>query len=232
MIYAGNQPYILPYIGYWQLVNCADVFAISDDYNYIIDGWIHRNRILNNGEPTYFGLNIKGKSPNKQIRELEIINDNFSEKLKTIQRTYSKAPYFENGFQLLQKIFDCKETNLAEFLFYSHEVICDYLEIKTKLVRTSSLIGNDQYKKEFRIFDQCAQLGADTYINAIGGMKLYDYEAFKQRGITLKFLQSIPVEYKQFKHPFVPNLSILDVVMFNSREECIKMLDSYELIGE
>lgn len=231
MIYAGNQPYFLPYIGYWQLIKCADVFALSDDYNYKIDGWIHRNRILNNGEPLFFGLNIKGKSPNKLINELDVMRDNFPEKLKTIERTYRKAPHYEQGSEIIKKIFAYEDSNLAEFLFNSHKIICDYLDIKTPLVKTSSLEGNNQYKREFRIYDQCKRLGADTYINAIGGMELYDFEQFEKEGLTLKFINSHPRAYKQFKNEFVPNLSILDVIMFNAQEEVIAMLDDYELIS-
>jgi len=37
-------------------------------------------------------------------------------------------------------------------------------------------------------------------------------------------------EEKIFKNEFVPNLSILDVMMFNSVEEINEMLGKYELI--
>ena len=232
MTISGNQPYFIPYVGYWQLINAVDIFEIGDDYNYIKNGWINRNQILYHESRKYLTLPIKGASSHKLINDHFISNLDEEKISKLIQSAYGKTPYFEQGYQLLQSILTYPDINLSEFLFHSISVICDYLEIKTKLIKTSSLQGNAQFKREHRIYDQCTRLGANTYINAIGGMELYDFKEFRKRGITLKFLKTKPIEYKQFNHPFVPNLSILDIIMFNSREEVIKMLDCYDLIGE
>lgn len=230
MILAANQPYFIPYIGYWQLIKSADVFSVDDNFNYIKKGWINRNRILINSQPHYFILPIKSVSSNKLIQDLYLSEFNLKKLYRTIECSYGKAPNFESGFELMKDILSFQDHNLAEFLYHSISVMCDYLEINTKLIKTSSLAGNELFKREHRIYDQCDRQGFDTYINSIGGMELYDFEEFKKRGITLKFLKAKPIEYKQFNHPFVPNLSILDVIMFNSREEVIKMLDSYELV--
>lgn len=230
MIIACNQPYIIPYIGYWQLINAADIFVILDDYAYIKKGWINRNRILINQEPRLFNLAIEKMSQNKLISETNLVTINQDKIRKTVWHAYHKAPNFTEGYALIQAILSYPERNLADFLSHGMQVIGDYLGIKTRFIKSSSLEGNSLFKREYRIYDQCARLGADTYINAIGGMQLYDFEEFKKRGITLKFLKTQPIEYKQFNHPFVPNLSILDVIMFNSREEVIKMLDQYDLI--
>lgn len=230
MILAANQPYFIPYIGYWQLINCADVFVILDDYAYINRGWIKRNHVISNGLPIYLGIFLKKASQNKKINDTFLAEQDFNKLLKSIYFFYHKAPSFQQGYQLMESIFSCTEQNLAKFLHHSMQVIANYLEIKTKFVLSSEMDGNNQFRREQRIYDQCIRLGANTYINAIGGINLYDFEEFRKRGITLKFLKSIPVEYKQFNHPFVPNLSILDVIMFNSREEVIKMLNSYVLI--
>lgn len=232
MILAANQPYFIPYIGYWQLIHLADVFVILDDYAYINRGWINRNRILSNGEPIYYGISLEKASQNKMIDETFLSEQDFNKLQKTIYFTYRKAPNFQEGYQLMESIFSSTEKNLSIFLQQAIQAVAAYLDIKTKFVLSSDLEGNNQFKREHRIYDQCTRLGADTYINAIGGMELYDFEEFKKRGITLKFLKSIPIEYKQFNHPFVPNLSILDVIMFNPREEVKRMLGSYELIGE
>lgn len=231
MIIACNQPYFIPYIGYWQLINLADVFVILDDYAYINRGWINRNRILSNGEPTYFGVSLKNASQNKMIDDTFLSEQDFNKLLKSLYYQYHKAPNFESGYHLMETIFSSTEKNLAKFLQHALQVIAEYLDIKTKFVLSSEMEGNNLLKREYRIYDQCARLGADTYVNAIGGMELYDFEEFKKRNITLKFLKTRPVEYKQFNHPFVANLSILDVIMFNPQEEVIKMLDQYDLIS-
>lgn len=227
---SGNQPYFLPYIGYWQLINAADIFEIADDYPYIKKGWVNRNRLLYKDTFQYIILPIEKQSSFKLIKNTYLSYYNPNVILKMLQCTYGKAPFYDQGLELMKNILFFPDKNLSAFILHSIEVICNYLEIQTKILLTSSLEGNSLLKREHRIYDQCARLGADTYINAIGGMELYDFEEFKKRGITLKFLKSKPIEYKQFKHPFVPNLSILDVIMFNSREECIKMLNEYDLI--
>ena len=88
------------------------------------------------------------------------------------------------------------------------------------------------FKREERIYDSCQRIGADTFINAIGGMAIYDQEDFARHGITLKFLKSGLPEYSQFRKPFVERLSILDAIMFNSQETLQDMLDDYTLIDK
>ena len=68
------------------------------------------------------------------------------------------------------------------------------------------------------------------YINSIGGETLYSKDVFKENGITLSFIKPKLVEYKQFENQFVPWLSIIDVLMFNSVEKTREMLQEYELI--
>lgn len=231
MIMGGNQPYFIPYIGYWQLINAVDVFIISDDYNYIERGWINRNRIIENGQPKYYNIEISHVSSNKKINEL-YLSEKFDRKKKLMQirGAYRKAPYFEAGYALMNQIINFPELNLAGFLENSIRQICDYLEIKTKFVRASSIPNNCNLKREYRIYDQCRYVGADKYINAIGGQNLYTYKQFESQGIQLGFIQSDNIEYKQLWYEFVPNLSIIDVIMFNSKKEIMQMLKQYKIL--
>lgn len=232
VIMGGNQPYFIPYIGYWQLINAVDIFIISDDYNYINGGWVNRNRILEKGKARYFNIEISHASSNRKINELYISRGIFSkdQKLMQLRNVYRRAPYFDEGYELMQEIFDYKELNLAAFLENSIRKICDYLDIKTKFVRSSSIPHNCELKKEYKIYDQCKHVGADTYINAIGGQRLYSFDQFNQHGIKLGFIQTNEIRYKQLWYDFVPNLSIIDVIMFNSKEEIKKMLQLYKLL--
>ncbi|WP_372644074.1 WbqC family protein [Ancylomarina sp.] len=66
-------------------------------------------------------------------------------------------------------------------------------------------------------------------MNAIGGVKLYSKDYFKEFGIDLKFIKSKEVTYNQFDNDFISNLSIIDVLMFNSVERIKKLLNSFEL---
>jgi len=223
------QPYFLPYIGYFQLIKAVDKYVIYDDVNYINKGWINRNNILLNGQKYLFTLSLLGASQNKLINEI-FVEENQSKLLKTLETAYKKAPYFENIFPLIQNIFDYEYKNLGKFVGNSIIQIADYLNIKTDFIYSSAIKKENTLKGQEKILYICKTLNATKYINAIGGQELYDKEIFKQNNIELNFLQTQIVDYKQFKNDFVPYLSILDVLMFNSVEEIGKMLDKFELV--
>ena len=227
------QPYFFPYIGYWQLMNIVDVYVIFDDVNYINRGWINRNRILNNGEPMYFNLGLIGASQNKLINEIEVSNDEKQvlKNLKTIQMIYAKAPFFKDVYPILVQILTNPEKNLAAYLKNSFEVVSKYLNIETNFILSSNINKSNELKGQDKILDICKKLNTSEYYNAIGGQELYDYEKFKENGIELNFVKPILTEYKQFKNEFVPGLSIVDIMMFNSPERIKEMLNSYEIIN-
>lgn len=226
------QPYFLPYIGYWQLMNTVDRYVIYDDVNYIKRGWINRNRILINGKPSYLTIPLHDASQNKKINELKIAQDQkiCDKNLRMVELAYKKAPYFDQVFPLYEMILMNQNTDLSIYLANSFKVIATYLEIKTNILFSSSLDKDETLKGQDKILEICKILKATEYINAIGGRELYDVESFLQQKIQLLFLQTGNIRYKQFGNSFCPNLSILDVMMFNSRDEIKKMLSDFTLI--
>lgn len=229
MTLAIMQPYLFPYIGYWQLINAVDTFVIYDDVNFIKQGYINRNYILSNGKSQQFTLELIGASSNKLIKEIEIGN-NVNKILKTIKQSYIKAPLFENVIILLEEILTNKEKNLAKYIGYSLEKISQYLEINTNFVYSNNIKKDINLKAQDKIIDICKNLNARKYINTIGGQELYNKEIFKENGIELNFLKTELVEYKQFKNDFIPYLSIIDILMFIKKSDIRIILDRYELI--
>ena len=230
MIIVANQPYFLPYISYWQLINSSDMFFVGDNYAYIKRGWINRNRILYRGASEFFGIAVSKASSFSLISELHVADTDKRGKMNKLYEAYHKVPYYEIGIQLVEEILDCQEDVLSEFLISSINTICRYLDINTPIRRTSELEGNDAFKREERIYDMCHRLGATTYINPIGGKALYDVEEFAKQGINLRFINTDDITYQQFGDKFVEKLSILDVIMFNSKDEIREMLGKYTLI--
>lgn len=226
------QPYFVPYIGYWQLLNAVDKYVIYDDVNFIKGGWINRNRILMNGEPRYFNLPMLGASPNKLINQVEVNQDGKlrNRNLQIIKDAYKKAPYFSQAFPIIEQILLCQKTNLAENIVESIRIISDYLGIRTEIVISSSLQKDCSLKGQDKVISICKLLGATEYYNAIGGQSLYSFSDFEKEEIQLHFLKTEAIEYAQFDNPFHGNLSIIDVMMFNSREEIQAMLQKYTLI--
>jgi hypothetical protein len=226
------QPYFFPYIGYWQLMNAVDEYVIYDDVNFIKGGWINRNRILMKGEGKYINVQLHGASPNKLINEIELSGDTVFDKklLRTIEYSYKRAPYCEDVLSLLEFVINRGEKNLAKFLELCISQVCTYLDIKTKIVISSTIKKNNDLRGKDKVQHICKMLGADEYINAIGGRDLYSYDEFKSNGIELKFLMPCYIQYQQFSNKFVSNLSIIDVMMFNSKEQINKMLYNYEVL--
>src|SRR5581483_11840060 len=66
------QPYLFPYIGYFQLMHAVDRFVVADDLSYIKQGWINRNRLLINGEAAYFTVPLRRHAATALIRDVEI----------------------------------------------------------------------------------------------------------------------------------------------------------------
>jgi hypothetical protein len=104
------------------------------------------------------------------------------------------------------------------------------LEITTTVILSSELKKDNSLKGEAKVISICNLLGASMYINAIGGMSLYQQSNFIEYGIELKFLRTKEIIYKQFKNEFIPFLSIIDVLMFNDIELIKSLLNEYELV--
>lgn len=228
------QPYFVPYIGYFQLINAVDKYVIYDDVHYIKGGWINRNRILINGMPSYFNVPLIGASPNKLINEIEVSNQDvlIQKNLRALERAYRKAPYFDDVYSLMEDILKCGKTNLAEYLAYSIRKICEFLDITTELIVSSTMDKDNSLKGKEKVVHICHKLGGTEYYNAIGGQELYSFDYFRENNLKLSFVKTDKIEYKQFNNEFQPYLSIIDVMMFNSKEEVKKILNMYTLITE
>jgi hypothetical protein len=226
------QPYFLPYLGYFQIINAVDRFVAYDDVNFMKKKWINRNNILIAGQPNFFVVPLKKISQNKLIKDIEIALDlNWKSKiLKKVETAYRKAPYFQKAFDLFENIVNQNHTQISELAFESISAICNYLNISTQLIPSSTIYKNSHLKNQDRIIDICVKENADHYINPIGGIELYSKESFLNYRIRLNFLKSEQISYRQFKHTFVPHLSTLDIIMFNDVETIHSFLKRFQLI--
>lgn len=227
------QPYFLPYIGYWQLINSVDEFVVYDNIEYTKKGWFNRNRILETDHDRLFTIPIKKDSDYLNVNQRYLSDDSDKEiarTLRIIEMTYKKAPFFAEVYPTIKECFLYSNKNLFEYILNSIKLICSYLDIDTKLVISSEVTINHAMKAEEKVLAICKAENTETYINAIGGMELYDAEEFRANGIELKFIKTSDIKYQQFNNQFVPWLSIIDVMMFNDKVAIKQMLESHELI--
>ena len=228
------QPYLFPYIGYFQLIKSVDEFVICDDVQYIKRGWINRNRILMNGEPKLFVFSLKKGHQSLNINE-RYFSSKFKEErdkfLKTIECVYKKAPYYHKVLPILYDILSCDtDIDISKHIYNSLKIICKLLNINTKFRISSEMTKDNELKCQDKVIDIVKRLNGDVYINSIGGKMLYSKEEFKNNNIDLFFIKRKDIVYKQYNNDFVPDLSIIDVMMFNSKEAVEEMLNMYELI--
>lgn len=227
------QPYFFPYIGYFQLINGVDEFVIYDEIEYSKKGWINRNRILVNGKDEYITLPLKKASDYLYVNDRYLADSWKTEKHKLLNRikeSYRKAIYFNEIFPIIENSFMFGNKNLFQFILNTVTVVNNYLEIKTPIIKVSELTINKTLKAEYKVIEICKLKNADNYVNPIGGLTIYSKEQFIENNIKLHFIKSNEIHYTQFNNQFIPWLSIIDVMMFNSKEEIRKMLIQYEIL--
>ena len=227
------QPYLFPYIGYFQLINAADKFVIYDDVDFIKQGWINRNAILCNKERLVFTVPLVKVSSFALINETEIALEQYrhwrTKFLKTLEQQYREAIYFEEVFPRIQKVLEAELKYISELALLSIRAVIQYLDLGTEIKDSSSEYGNSDLTGPERVIDICMREKATTYINPTGGRELYSLSDFEAKGIKLKFIETSELSYLQFDHSFVPNLSIIDVLMFNKKEEIKNLLQQFTL---
>jgi hypothetical protein len=225
------QPYFFPYLGYFQLLYAVDSFIFLDDADFIKRGWINRNRILLNGEAHLISIPLVKASQNRPINSIELSSSSKWKKdfYKKIEHAYKKAPYFEQVRSILENVIDSGVERIDGLAMKSCQEVLSYLDISIEIFCSSSLDPKREKKGEERLINLCLMLNGDDYINPINGKKLYDPVTFREQGIQLNFLTSGMPPYEQFGNEFIPGLSMIDVLMFNSKEEVLDMLRDYDL---
>jgi hypothetical protein len=207
---------------------------LYDNIEYTKKGWFNRNRILDGDHDRLFTIPIKKASDYLPVNQRFLSDDSQKEiarTLRIIQDTYRKAPQYPEAYPLIEACFLFDQKNLFDYIHHSLHKICAYLEIDTKIVISSTVpIDHQALKADKKVMTICKALGTTTYINAIGGTELYDKDEFAANGLELKFIKAHPIQYTQFDDPFVPWLSIIDVLMFNDTPTVRQMLKEYDLV--
>ncbi len=225
------QPYFLPYIGYFALVNVVDKFVYFDDVQYMRRGWVNRNRIKVIADWHYITLPVKKVSLSANINEVYIVDDEkeINKIRKSIEYSYGKAPYYDVIKELIFDLIIPGE-NISKLNITLTNKICNYLNINTNMYISSKIPKDNSLKGEDKIINICKILGGDHYINPIGGIKLYSKEQFLQSGVKLSFVKMNEIVYYQGKGDFIPNLSTIDALMWNPKEDIKSLLCDYTLV--
>ena len=229
---AVMQPYLFPYLGYFQLIAAADVFVLGDDLQYVRSGWVNRNRILQSDQARLVTFPLKKDRFQLQINQRQLC-DYFSEEaerlIHLIAEAYAEAPYFAQVMPLIERLIRFPQQNVALYAEHAIREICTFLQIETPIMRSSDLILGHPADKQERVTRIAHTFEADTFMTPQGGSVIYDRDRFARNGLKVRFFRMDAVDYPQFGAPFVANLSIIDVLMFNCVEQVQQRLTQFQL---
>lgn len=231
------QPYFFPYLGYWQLLQYADMFLVFDDTQFIHKGFVNRNRILHpdpSKEWMYITIPLSNKRRESKILNLETHpSQPWRDKMLAQLTTYKKkAPHYEETIDLAERCLRCEEQNLARFLTHTIRTTAEHLGIESDIQVQSELdlnVGPVKHPGQWALLLSDA-IGAAEYVNPMGGMGIFNRGEFDDLGINLRFLEPSIEPYDQQRDSFVPRLSILDALMWNPMEKVTELLRSYRIV--
>ena len=220
------QPYLFPYLGYFQLMHRADIFVVLDDVTYIKQGWINRNRLLMNGAEYQFTIPLAGSSSNKLIKDTRLHPNTRPRRklLAAIAQAYCSAPKFKRVYELIEHVLLTPQDDLTSIVCRSFELINQYVGLPVVVRLSSTVDKNPQLVAQERVIELCKLLQANEYINPLGGAALYAAADFARAGLSLRFLQPELQPYGQVGSTnFVAGLSIIDVLMHNEPRQARKL---------
>ncbi len=229
---AVMQPYFFPYLGYFQLFAHVDVFVVHDDTQYVKQSWINRNRILEHGAAAYLTLPVSGESHRQQICERRLHEPRRHQRklLAKIRDAYHAAPQLDAVCAFLEPLFPAADETIGSFNVRTLRALQALLELPTRLVVASERAYPRFRAAQERVICICLEEGGSRYVNPIRArsLGLYDEAAFRTAGLELSYLGLEPdLRYEQNGGPFVPDLSIIDVLMFNSLAQTRELLNRF-----
>ena len=229
------QPYFFPYLGYFSLIAATDRFVVFDPVQYIRRGWINRNRMLKADfqQTQFINVPIAKHRRDTAIRDVRIATDhNWQAKIVAQLQHYKKrAPFFRDAMTLVEGALEFSTDSMVELNVHCLRATCQLLEMDLHITHYDELpppTTPASHPGEWAL-QVSITLGADGYINPVGGKEIFDASQFLAQGVELQFIHNRLTPYSQRNGLFVPGLSILDVLMFNGIENTRKLVEDYQL---
>ncbi len=220
MIVSISQPTLFPWIGYFNIIKNSDIFVFFDNVKFEKRSWQMRNRIKsvfkNDESEIWIRIPTKLSKTDTVIKDV-LINNNEDWKrkhLNAFQSNYGKK-YEEVVF--LKELYKKDWEKIADFNIEFITKCCQFLEISTKLMRSSEI--QVRGKKSHLLLDICKKLNATEYLTSEGARNYLekDKEIFENENIKISYHKYKHPQYKQKGEKFLENLSILDLI-FSEKE--------------
>ncbi|MGY6564106.1 MAG: WbqC family protein [Halomonadaceae bacterium] len=227
------QPYVFPYLGYFNLIIASDFFVFYDDVNFIKRGWINRNHLAINGSAKLFTIPALDASLHKKINRtsLQITAPWKSKFLRSLEHNYKGCAHYSEIVNLVESLLPCGIHSASTFAGKTIIEICKYLGINRDFNYSSIFSPESEgLGRVQRLAEITKKAGTCHYINSAGGKLLYESDEFEKFGVKISFVEHKETPYPQDNTPFfIPRLSIIDVLMNNNIEETILLFKQYSL---
>ncbi|NOL48023.1 MAG: WbqC family protein [Synechococcus sp. MIT S9220] len=224
-----NQPAYLPWPGYFDRINKADLHIVLDHVQFEKNSFVNRNKVLQKNTPILLTVPIKTKGSfgNLAINNLEIDNSkNWRRKHhQTIYACYKKTEYFAIYKDFVDNLFSSSHSTFSDILSFSQDNLLEYLGITTPIVYSSTLDVSST--KSNLILDLCKMFNTTEYLSGPYGINYLDEDSFTANGISVSYHHYMQQSYPQGTGNFIPNLSILDMI-FNCGPNSFQYLPSLD----
>ena len=224
------QPYFFPYFEQFRLINQCDLWIVFDTVRFNRYSWMCRNRVLNRQKKwQYINVSVPKGASLTQVKDTPV-SDGWQRKFRDRLRVYQgAAPNFRAVAAMTDSIIDGHAASLADLNANGLQVVCDYLGVDTEIVRFSDL--NPQIPDPPPSAGQWGHfatrmVGGTEYLNASGGRDLIDRVPFQRDGINLRFYEHLNIEYETDGFEFVPDLSIIDAMMWLPQDKLRSLVNA------
>ncbi len=215
-----NQPAYIPYLGYFERIDYADVHIVLDHVQFEKNSFTNRNKIISNQGPQWLTIPVsKGKNGEVTINKVQTSNNRWIKNhLKSIFQNYSKAPYFDQYFKLFKSLLESKKDsfNFLEIIESINQKILELLEIHTQIIYSHDL--NIQTKKSNLVLDICKSQNATEYISGEKGKNYLESDNFIDNNISVIYQSYNHPKYAQKDNKFTSYLSVLDLIFYKGPE--------------
>jgi hypothetical protein len=228
------QPGYLPWLGFFDQIDRSDVFVLYDDLPYTRHSWRNRNRIRI--PPGWCWLTVpivNAENSRVTIREIEISNDHAwrRQHWRTIKNHYARAPHFPDHEEFFARLYDTPWHYLVDLDLEIILYVIGVLGIKTRILLSSEEGLEREYRETReekrdptgRIVFLCRRLGAEQFLEGARGRSFLEPWRLEETGVTLEFHDYEHPRYRQRFRPFIPYLSVIDL-LFNHGPESTEIL--------
>lgn len=219
------QPGYLPWIGYFEQMNRAEIFVHATNLQYTRQDWRSRNRIKTRKGWQWLTVPVKSKGQYYvPINEIRINNDIPWAKghMNLLRENYREAPYFSDYVPFFEDTYTRRWDLLVDLDIHIINYLRDVLGIN---VRTVDIVDLDlgEEDRNTRIIKTCQRLGAATYLSGTAARDYIKPELFEEAKINLEFQDYVHPVYPQLHGPFIPYMSVIDL-LFNCGPRSLTIL--------